>query len=79
MAFLSQLLVMLTHPIAFLDNLIRTLKIMTHKYQTFKVVRDSDGLEVKMRKPLDPEGEMKILVQHCIVLPLENISLEFKS
>jgi hypothetical protein len=56
MAPLSTLAVILSHPWAFLSNLVRTIKIIMHSYKTFTVIRESDGLEVEMRKPLDPEG-----------------------
>jgi hypothetical protein len=60
MSSLSTFAVILSHPWAFLSNLVRTIKIMTHNYETFTVIRESDGLEVEMRKPLDPEGLYRI-------------------
>lgn len=58
---LSAALIILSYPFAFLYNLDRTAKIMAHKYETFNVVRESGGLEVRMRRPLDPEGTHHVL------------------
>jgi hypothetical protein len=68
MGIFSRLRVLLSHPWDFLDTLVRTFRIMAHKYQTFKVPRDSDGLEVKMRRPLDPEGIRHFYKDHVIIL-----------
>lgn len=57
MAILSTLATILLHPRAFLDNLWHTLNILRKQYQTFPITRERDGLEVEMRKPLDPEGK----------------------
>lgn len=46
----------LLHPIAFVRNFIRTIRIMGKTYKTIELERKLDGLVVKMRKPLDPEG-----------------------
>jgi hypothetical protein len=61
MAFLSQLTAILFHPWAFMDSLVRTFRIIRHQYRTFKVIRGSDELEVKMRRPLDLEGTHQVL------------------
>jgi len=71
MAVLSTLATILLHPRAFLSNLWRTLNIMRNQYQTFPVTRERDGLEVEMRKPLDPEG--KKLRGHRYLLPLPTL------
>jgi hypothetical protein len=56
MAVIQRAVAILTHPVAFISNLIRTFKLISHKYETTVVRRELDGLEVKMRRPLDPEG-----------------------
>jgi hypothetical protein len=56
MAFIQRAIAILTHPVAFISNLIRTFKLISHRYETTIVRRELDGLEVKMRRPLDPEG-----------------------
>jgi hypothetical protein len=56
MSIFYEIAVILRHPIAFVRNLVRTFKILSHKYETVTVIRDSDGFVVEMRRPLDPEG-----------------------
>jgi hypothetical protein len=68
MGIFSRLSVILSHPWDFLDNLVQTFRIMAHKYQSFKVLCDNDGLEVKMRRPLDPEGTRHFYKDHVIIL-----------
>jgi hypothetical protein len=58
MAFIQRAIAILTHPVAFVSNLIRTFKLISHSYETTVVRRELDGLEVKMRRPLDPEGKI---------------------
>jgi hypothetical protein len=48
----------LLHPIAFVRNLIRTIRIMGKTYKDVELEREMDGLVMKMRKPLDPEGNV---------------------
>ena len=59
MAILNHLTAILSHPWAFVDNLVRTFRIMAHRYKTFRVIRDIDGLEATMRTPLEPEGNLR--------------------
>jgi hypothetical protein len=56
MSTFDRIAVILLHPVAFIRNFVRTIKVMTRKYETTMVTRESDGLVVQMRKPLDPEG-----------------------
>ena len=51
----------LLHPIAFVRNLIRTIRLMGKTYKDVELEREMDGLVVKMRKPLDPEGTVYIV------------------